>query len=154
MMKLHVTSVLPCTLEQAIAQVKRPELFSRISAPLIRILPEHPEHFPDTWEAGTYRVQLKLPGGLSFGTQTLILSYPPVSDGFILQDDGHSDRIHTWHHRLSLKACGDQTRYTDDIEVDAGSMTPAVWAFSQILYRHRHRQWRRLIATGQLPHLV
>jgi hypothetical protein len=38
--------------------------------------------------------------------------------------------------------------YRDRVEVRAGVLTPFIWVFAQIFYRHRQRRWRRLAANG------
>jgi len=41
-----------------------------------------------------------------------------------------------------------KTRYSDDVEIEAGLLTPFVWLFSQAFYRHRQRQWQKLVAKN------
>jgi len=32
--------------------------------------------------------------------------------------------------------------YTDEIEIQAGWLTPVIWLFAHIFYRHRQRRWK------------
>jgi hypothetical protein len=58
-----------------------------------------------------------------------------------LRDNGHSALIKTWDHRITI-ASDDQggTLYRDEVEVRAGLLTPFIWVFAQIFYRHRQRR--------------
>jgi hypothetical protein len=39
------------------------------------------------------------------------------------------------------------THYTDQVEIQAGLLTPLVWALASIFYRYRQFRWRRLVAA-------
>jgi hypothetical protein len=38
-------------------------------------------------------------------------------------------------------------RLRDEVDIAAGHMTPIVWAFAQVFYRHRQHRWRALART-------
>jgi hypothetical protein len=60
--------------------------------------------------------------------------------------------IRLWEHRISVEPLGEvRCRYTDDLVIDAGGLTPAVMAFANLFYRHRQRRWRRLARTQLQP---
>jgi hypothetical protein len=53
--------------------------------------------------------------------------------------------VRRWDHAISIgEAPNGQTRYRDDIEVEAGLLTPIVWLFALCFYSHRQRRWRRV----------
>jgi len=53
--------------------------------------------------------------------------------------------VRTWNHLLKVEPLpAERSRYTDEIELDAGVFTPVVWAFAQIFYRYRQARWRSL----------
>jgi hypothetical protein len=53
--------------------------------------------------------------------------------------------IRQWNHRISLqKESAQRCRYTDEIEIKAGLLTPLIWAYAHLFYRYRQRRWRRL----------
>jgi hypothetical protein len=35
-------------------------------------------------------------------------------------------------------------RYSDEIEIDAGLLTPLVWLFARVFYGHRQRRWQKV----------
>ncbi len=62
-----------------------------------------------------------------------------------LRDDGYSALISKWDHWITVAPDKDGgTRYSDEVEVSAGALTPFIWAFAQIFYWHRQRRWRGL----------
>lgn len=74
---------------------------------------------------------------------------PPVGAIRRLRDNGRSLLIQRWDHLITVEPDGSRrTRYTDRIEIEAGWLTPLVWAFAQVFYAHRQRRWRRLAASG------
>jgi hypothetical protein len=44
-----------------------------------------------------------------------------------------------------LKVEGDGTLYTDNVRVEAGILTPIVWAFAVCFYQYRQRRWCQLV---------
>ena len=63
-----------------------------------------------------------------------------------MRDNGRGDLAKRWDHRITIEGT-DQgtTQYTDRVEVEAGLLTPGVWAFAQLFYRYRQARWRRLV---------
>jgi hypothetical protein len=50
-----------------------------------------------------------------------------------------------WNHRIRVEPLSERLcRYTDEVEVRAGVLTPLVWCFAQLFYRHRQMRWRGL----------
>jgi hypothetical protein len=48
-----------------------------------------------------------------------------------------------------MTAAGDdRTHYRDVVYVEAGWLTPAIWLYASLFYRHRQRRWRRLVRNG------
>jgi hypothetical protein len=101
---------------------------------------------PDSWSEGTYRVRLHLFGLVPFGEQAIVISIPPTATGFALRDAGHSALIKTWDHLITIQPHGNGSIYRDRVEVKAGVLTPLIWLFAQVFYRHRQRRWRALVA--------
>jgi hypothetical protein len=53
--------------------------------------------------------------------------------------------VRVWNHRILLNRLSDtETRYTDEVEIHAGALTPLVWIWSMAFYRHRQRKWRTI----------
>ena len=51
-----------------------------------------------------------------------------------------------WNHNISFREVGSgKVSYTDEIEIQAGCLTPAIWLFAHIFYRYRQRRWKVLL---------
>ncbi|NQU21756.1 MAG: hypothetical protein HQ567_10770 [Candidatus Nealsonbacteria bacterium] len=57
--------------------------------------------------------------------------------------------VDIWNHRMRVEAVsGEESFYTDHIELRAGLITPVVWSFAFVYYRYRHRRWRELLVES------
>ncbi len=60
-----------------------------------------------------------------------------------------------WNHRIKVEEIPpSRCRYTDEIEINAGLLTPLVWLYAHLFYRYRQRRWRELarsLAHGGPP---
>lgn len=107
-----------------------------------------PPAFPVRWAEGTYWVTLQVLGFIPFGHQAIRISFPPIPGGFAIRDNGYSAVIPVWDHTITLTPTQTGCHYEDRIEVAAGWLTPFVWLFAQVFYRHRQNRWRRLVRRG------
>jgi ligand-binding SRPBCC domain-containing protein len=129
-------------------RVQTPELMMHIAAPLVRFELLEPSQASDFGASDRFLVKLTLFGFLPFGTQWIVPTVH-VDDTAPwpkrLRDNGHSALIRTWDHWITVEPDDDGgTRYRDEVEVKAGLLTPFIWAFAHIFYRHRQRRWRAL----------
>jgi len=147
-MRLDISTRLPCTLEQAVSQVMTTRLLQYVSYPLVFFKPVDAPQLPHTWTVGTHWVFLTLFGFVPLGRQAIVISMPAVETGFALRDAGHSRLIPVWDHVITIEPNAAGVVYRDRVEVRAGVLTPFIWVFAQIFYRHRQRRWRRLVANG------
>lgn len=150
-MKVTVTTLLDATPERVWDEVQRSDLLEYVAAPLIEFDPVNSESFPERWDEGDYRVAMRLFGVIPLGEQTIRISKERVDDTdgkqfYQLRDDGTGELISVWDHLISVRETPDRkTVYTDEIEVRAGVLTPLIWLFASIFYRHRQRRWRKLV---------
>jgi hypothetical protein len=149
-MHVRLTTKLPISADAAIALVRPPALLNHIAAPLLRFTPVAPAEFPPVWQEGTYRVRVLLARLLPLGRQWIDLSYDDASAGsFRVRDNGRGDLARRWDHWITIAPDGEHTCiYVDEIEIEAGLLTPFVWAFARLFYAHRQRRWRALAAKG------
>lgn len=147
-MKVSHSTRIAMSPDEVWQRVQTPELLMRIAAPLVRfelLEPANANHFGTS---DRFLVRLTLLSFLPFGTQWIVPSVH-VDDTAPwpkrLRDNGHSALIKTWDHWITVEPDGEGgTRYRDEVEVKAGLLTPIIWAFAQIFYRHRQRRWRAL----------
>ena len=54
--------------------------------------------------------------------------------------------IKTWNHLIKIVPITDQRcKYTDQVEIKAGFLTPVVWVYALVFYKYRHYRWKKLI---------
>ena len=147
-MKIDLSVVLPCSLDQAVANVMTTRLLLYVSRPIVAFTPVGTSHFPATWTPGTHWVRLKLFGVIPFGKQAVVISNPEVNSAFALRDAGYSALIPVWNHLITIDPVLGGVRYRDQVEIHAGLLTPLIWVFAQFFYQHRQRRWLRLAANG------
>jgi hypothetical protein len=153
-MRLVITSLLPCRLERAWGEVLTSRLLLEVSTPLAAIRPLPGEELPRRWSAGqTVRCRVHLFGVIPLGTRSL--HFERIDPSAHEVQTRESDRlVRRWDHLIHIEAAGPgQCRYRDEIDLDAGWLTPKVWLFAWWFYRHRQRRWlavaRRLEAGNQ-----
>jgi hypothetical protein len=105
------------------------------------------------WEEKAYLCRLKFLGFLPLGKQWIDVRFP--DEGFDTQqkrqvrDRGRGDLVRVWDHLVTIEeTTAGKTRYTDRLEIEAGILTPLVWLYGQVFYRHRQRRWRKLARNG------
>jgi len=144
---------LPAPPERVWQLLLRPETLMQVSAPLLRFNPRAGP-LPAQWQAGEYQLGVRLFGLVPLDDQIVGIEYPARSGpGFALRDNGRAcardggpgGLIRQWDHTMLVEPEGAGTRYTDRVEVDAASLTPAAALFARLLYRHRQNKWRRLL---------
>jgi hypothetical protein len=57
--------------------------------------------------------------------------------------------VENWGHLIRVQHGPEpgRSRYTDQIDIRAGVLTPLVWAYAHVFYRYRQARWRRLART-------
>lgn len=151
---VEVSTWLPAPPQRVWDLVQQPATLERVSAPLLRFTPRKGA-FPDRWAAGEYQMGVKLFGLVPLDDQIVGIEFPPQpASGHVLRDNGRAcardggpgGLIRRWDHTMLVEPEGEGTRYTDRVEVEAGALTFAAALFARTLYRHRQKNWRRLLA--------
>jgi hypothetical protein len=152
-MRLEISTTLDCPIDRVWQELNTSRLLLRIVHPLVVFEPLTPHRLPTTWEVGRYQVRIWMFGVWPMGKQWIDISYPlanytPEVREFHLRDNGTGEVIKRWDHLIMLRELPNkQTHYTDQLEVEAGLLTPVIWSYAQMFYRHRQRNWRRLVQT-------
>lgn len=138
-----VTTLLDAPAEQAWAAVKKPETLVFVARGMLAF---STERFPDRWRAGE-TVQTKL---FFFGVVPAWkhrLEVVRVDETRLeLYTNERGGAISKWNHRIRVEPQnGNRCLYVDEIEINAGLLTPFVWLFAQIFYRYRQRRLKTLL---------
>ena len=151
-MKIEISTTLKCSPEAVWEAVRTTQLFRYITRPLLTFEPIDPPTWPTVWDAGAYRCRIKFLGLVPLGSQTIDISFLAATGPeaahpiYRVRDNGRGDLAKRWDHLITIEGT-DQgtTQSTDRVEVEAGLLTPGVWAFAQLFYRYRQARWRRLV---------
>jgi hypothetical protein len=149
-MKIRVSSVFSCTLDDVVREVRTPRLLSYVTGALMRFVPEDPAVLPETWSEGEYKVKMYIFRFVPFGSQYIVIM-DEKWDGreFRIRDNGRGDFIRVWDHQITARRMDDgRVLYSDEITIEAGVMTPLIALYAAIFYRYRQYRWRKLIRSG------
>ncbi len=144
-MKVVVRSVFDAPPESVWDRVQTSALLLAVIRPLLRVRPVDGP-FPERWqEGGAARWRMYLFGVLPLGEHTIRLEQvDPVGRQIQSQESG--SLVRSWRHLITVCPSEDgRTLYSDKVEIDGGWLTPVVWAFAAVFYRHRHRRWKALL---------
>jgi len=149
-MRVKLSCLLDVPAERARAEVQTSRLLDHVAWPLQAFEPVDPPVLPERWAEGRYLVRLRMLGVLPIGTQWIVITTPERGpDRYRVRDNGHGSLVSTWDHLVTIEPLSPtRCRYTDEVEVRAGVLTPFVWVVAQLFYRHRQRRWRALVASG------
>jgi hypothetical protein len=140
---VRVTTRLPVQADTAWDTVKRPDTLRYITRGLLgfRIAGDVPEQFT---EGETYGMRLLFFGVLPAWRHRIeIVRVDEAAHEIRTEERGGP--VRRWRHRITVDAEGwGATRYLDEIEIEAGVLTPFVWLYAQLFYRYRQMRWRKL----------
>jgi Protein of unknown function (DUF3703) len=156
--KVELSTKIGLSAETVWTEVQTADLLMHIAWPLLRFAPYGSEPLDTFKPGGRYLVKLRLFGLLPFGTQWIVTSLHEPEKGEWpkrLRDDGYGPMIRRWDHWITIAPNPDgSTNYRDEVEISAGVLTPFIWAFAQLFYRHRQRRWRALARTLHARRLI
>ena len=144
-MRVTVQSVLPCSADQAWAEVQRSALLLEVCRPLVRIFPRQGEVLPEIFtEGGVVHCHISIFGVLPLGQRKL--TFTRIDAGRREIHTEESDALfRRWDHLIRFEpGTANQCRYTDQIEIDAGLWTGLAAVFVKGFYTHRQRRWLRV----------
>jgi ligand-binding SRPBCC domain-containing protein len=142
-MIVSVTTDLPIAAERASELARRPALLRHVLWPWLALRPRGP--LPDpVLEGDEISARVVFLGLLPGWTHTLrLVRVTPLE----VASEEHGGPVRAWNHRLRFEPTGERScRYTDEVEVQAGWLTPLVALFAHGMYRHRQARWRALAA--------
>ena len=136
------TSVFPAKREVVFEKLQRLETLQYIASPYASFVPVD-ENAEMVWQIGsTSSYRFKLFGVIPFGTHTIRIERFDI-DG--IQSREHNEHVPVWDHKITLRDVGNQTEYTDEVDIKAGWKTPFIWLWAKAFYAHRQRKWIKLL---------
>ncbi len=97
------------------------------------------------WAVGsTSSYRFKLFGFIPYGTHTIrILRFD--LDGVSSREG--NEHVPVWDHKITLRDRGNETEYTDEVQIRAGWKTVFIWLWANAFYAHRQRRWIALLES-------
>lgn len=156
---MTVSCELDCSAKEAARQMVRPELLDHVAWPVMRFVPDRPH--PSSWTPGEYPVRCVAFRVVPLGRQVIVIEVPESDQPgvHILRDNGRGlsgilRGVSRWDHSLTVRpheSDPHRARYSDDVVIEAGRLTPVVWLFASGFYRWRQYRWRRLARVAFAP---
>jgi carbon monoxide dehydrogenase subunit G len=140
---VRVSTELDIPAELAWQTVKKPETFRYVVRGVLGV--RQLDDVPDDWGEGlTVRVRLLFFHVIpAWKHEIRIVRLDPAARE--IHTSEHGGPVRTWNHRIKIEPESERTcRYTDEIEIRAGPLTPSVWLFAQLIFLYRQRRWRKL----------
>ena len=146
-MIVRKSSVFPATREEVYRHLQRLETLQYIAAPYATFTPvENNSGF--SWREGEVSLyHFKLFGFIPFGIHTIRIE---KFDQNGIQSREYNKHVSVWDHLIILEDMGDQTKYTDEVEIHAGWKTIFIWLWAKAFYAHRQRKWIKLLQTKNM----
>jgi len=145
-MLARITTKLACTQGELWDQISRQQSLQFVASPLLKFDAVEPGAFDGEWEVGRdYQLQLYLLGLIPLGGHTIRLTRID-RDHNTIQSRESGLLVRVWNHTICFQEITPGVvHYTDEIQIQAGWLTPFIWAFAHLFYRHRQRRWKRLL---------
>ena len=149
-MLARISTNLACTPGELWDHISRPQSLQFVASPLLKFDAVEPGALDGDWEVGRdYQLQLYLLGLIPLGRHTIRLTGIDRDHNTIVsRESGLLARV--WNHTIFFQEITPGlVNYTDEIEIRAGWLTPVIWAFAHLFYRHRQRRWKLLLKQTQ-----
>ena len=149
-MLARISTNLACTRSELWEQISRPQSLRFVASPLLKFTPVEADALDGEWEVGRdYQLKLYLLGLIPLGRHTIRLTRVDRDYNTIAsRESGLLARV--WNHTIFFQEITPGlVHYTDEIEIQAGWLTPVIWAFAHLFYRHRQRRWKLLLKQNQ-----
>lgn len=147
-MKVKISSQFSCTGEELWQMIAEPSSLEFVSSPILRFEPQNEGDLAGEWQLNKpYILQLYLLKFIPLGEHRITLIKIDKDANYIIsQENGKLAKV--WNHGIALREVEPgKVHYTDEIEIQAGWLTPAIWLFAHLFYRHRHRRWKILLKS-------
>lgn len=137
---------LPCNEAELWKQIEKPKSLEFVTAPVLKFIPDGMDGFGEIWEINRdYNLKLYLFGIIPLGRHRIrLVKIDKMRNTIESREKGLFTRV--WNHTIAFHQVGDRkVHYTDEIEIKSGLLTPVIYIFAHLFYRHRQRRWKRLL---------
>lgn len=142
----RITSIFDCTEKEFWKKIIEPKSLQYVASPILSFHPIVGDDFGAEWVTDkTYELKLRFLKIIPLGShQIKVIKIDRKSNTIVTNESGILTPV--WNHTVHFRQIENRKlRYTDEIEIGAGLLTPAVWVFAHLFYRHRQKRWRTLL---------
>lgn len=139
-----------CSEAELWKEIVKPMSLEFVSAPVLKFIPSENGMLDESWKVNRdYHLKLYLFGLIPLGNHRIRLVKVDKHRNLIMsREKGLFAR--EWNHTITFHQVGDRkVHYTDKIEIKAGVLTPVIYVFAQLFYRHRQRRWKILLRKSE-----
>jgi len=142
----RISTYLPCSDEQLWEKIMDPKSLQFVAAPILQFIPAGKNELYREWKVDrNYELKLYLFGILPLGRHTIRLVNIDRSENKI-ESKETGLLAQEWNHTIQFQEIEEnRVHYSDTIVIKAGLLTPMIWSFAHLFYRHRQRRWRKLL---------
>jgi len=103
-------------------------------------------NFPKTWVEGRIESTKLRFFGVIPGWQHQLYFKEICDETFQQTSEERGGLIQQWNHVIKVDSLdAESCRYSFEIEIDAGLLTPMVWFYAHLFYRYRQWRWKKMI---------
>lgn len=151
-MHARISTRLSCTASELWQRIVDPRSLQFVASPILGFVPVDGGDLSGPWEVGRpYPLELRFLKFVPLGRHTILLvEIDRARNRIVSQERGSLARV--WNHTIRFQESSPgQVDYTDEIDIRAGVLTPFIWAFAHLFYRHRQRRWKVLLRHDAVP---
>lgn len=145
-MLAHISTHLSCTESELWRKIIEPKSLQFVASPILSFVPVEPGLLEGDWEVGRdYPLKLYFLKFIPLGRHIIHLTKIDKAHNTISSRE-RGLLAPVWNHNIVFhEVKPGMVTYTDEIEIRAGWLTPFIWMFAHVFYRHRQRRWKELL---------
>lgn len=142
----RISTRLACSEDELWPRIVEPASLQFVASPILSFVPEQGDRLPEGWQVGKpYPLKIYFLMFIPLGRHTIkLVRIDKETNTIVSRESGRLAKV--WNHMIRFQEAGPGVlNYTDEIEIRAGWLTPAIWMFAHVFYRHRQRRWKTLL---------
>ena len=147
----RITSIFDCAEKEFWEKIIEPKSLQYVASPILSFYPIAGEDLGREWITDkTYELKLRFLKIIPLGChQIKVITISKESNTLVTNESGALTPV--WNHTVQFRQIEyRRLRYMD--EIGAGLLTPAIWVFAHLFYRHRQKRWKTLLKNTHSEH--
>lgn len=146
----RISTHLLCSEAELWKKIEKPKSLEFVSAPVLKFIPSENGMLDESWKVNRdYYLKLYLFGLIPLGSHRIRIVKVDKQRN-IIESREKGLLTHVWNHTITFHQVGDRkVHYTDKIDIKSGLLTPVIYIFAHLFYRHRQRRWKRLLKRSE-----